>query len=139
MVVAADRMNMDEQPQQDRGGRSDGVVVALIGLAGIIAGALINAEFDFLSKGRELSVRLVEIGIGILQTDPSKGNIAPARQWAITVIENNSGVRFTPGDRDELLKKPLSISPYWKQTVVTPMDIQKFFEEAGKPSTTPAK
>jgi hypothetical protein len=48
----------------------------------------------------------VEIAIGILRVDP-KEDVAPARGWALNVIEKNSGVPFSKEDREALLHKPL--------------------------------
>ena len=49
----------------------------------------------------------VEIAIGILRAEP-KEDVAPARGWAIDVIERDSGVKFSPEDRAALLLKPLN-------------------------------
>ena len=79
-----------------------GVVGALAGFGGAVATGL----FSFASKDEELRVHLVEIAIGILRADP-KEDVAPARAWAIEVVEKNSGVNFDEKDRAALLHKPL--------------------------------
>ena len=75
-----------------------------------LMGALATGWFSLASKDQELRVHLVEIAIGILRADP-KEDVAPARQWAIDVIERDSGVRFTPEDRAALLHKAVGYDP----------------------------
>jgi hypothetical protein len=93
----------------DGGGGTSPLAVAVIALlSAVIAGA---ASFGvgylaFASKDQELRVHLVEIAIGILRADP-KEDVAPARKWAIDVIEKNSGITFDAANRDALLHKPL--------------------------------
>lgn len=76
--------------------------VAVSGLA--LAGAVATGWSTFAGKDQELRVHLVEIAIGILRADP-KEDVPPARQWAIDVIERDSGVTFTVEDRAALLHK----------------------------------
>jgi hypothetical protein len=90
-------------------GLSGGAVALLTGLVGAVAGfrgAAATAWFGFASKDEELRVHLVEIAIGILRADP-KEDVSPARGWAIDIIEQKSGVKFSPVDRAALLHKPL--------------------------------
>ena len=82
-------------------------VPAIIGAVLALAGAYTTGWFNYASKDEELRVHLVEIAIGILRADP-KEDVAPARSWAIDVIERNSGVRFQPEDRAALLHKPIA-------------------------------
>jgi hypothetical protein len=82
------------------------IATVLVG-ALTLAGAVATGWFGFASKDEELKVRLVEIAIGILRADPAKEDIAPARGWAIEVIERDSGVKFSAEDRAALLHKPL--------------------------------
>jgi hypothetical protein len=97
----------------DESGSSGGtspLVVALVAILSAIIGAgatLGVAYFTFASKDQELKVHLVEIAIGILRADP-KEDVAPARRWALDVIEKNSGVPFSAQDREALLHKPLA-------------------------------
>jgi hypothetical protein len=65
------------------------------------------AYLAFASKDQELKVHLVEIAISILRADP-KEDVAPARGWALDVIEKNSGSSFSTREREALLHKPLS-------------------------------
>jgi hypothetical protein len=94
------------------GGTSPLVVTIVAALSALIgAGATLGvAYFTFASKDQELKVHLVEIAIGILRADP-KEDVTSARGWALDVIEKNSGVPFSPQDREALLHKPLS---YWR-------------------------
>lgn len=90
-------------------GLSTGWIAALAALLGALAGfggALATGWFSYASKDEELRVHLVELAIGILRADPKEG-VAPARSWAIDVIEKNSGVPFNKDDRDALLNKPI--------------------------------
>lgn len=89
---------------------TDATKTAWIAAAAAIISALIalgSAGFSYLNRDRELDIKLVEIGIGILRTDPEKSGVSAARQWAIDIIETSSGLKFNPDDRAELLNKPL--------------------------------
>jgi len=55
-----------------------------------------------------MDVKMVEIRIGILRTPP-KDDIAVMRSWAVDVIEQGSGRKFTPAQRSALLKQELPI------------------------------
>jgi hypothetical protein len=88
-------------------GAIGGVVVGIVGALGVVGAALATGYFSAASKDEELRVHLVEIAIGILRADP-KEDVAPARAWAIEVIEKNSGVAFEAKDRDALLHKPIA-------------------------------
>ncbi len=69
------------------------------GLIGVIAGSLIAGGFAFLNTSREMDVKMVEIAVGILSQEP-KENIAPAREWAVDVIERNANVTPSQEVRD---------------------------------------
>ena len=58
------------------------LVVAFVG------GSLGGAVFQWLSKRREHDIKMVEIGLAILKVDPEKSPDAPARDWAIEIVEN---------------------------------------------------
>jgi hypothetical protein len=83
------------------------VVVGALALAGAVATGL----FGLASKDEELKVHLVEIAIGILRADP-KEDVAPARGWALDVIDHYSGVTFSPEDRANLLHKPIRAATF---------------------------
>ena len=103
-------MDENETPKQSNSfsifGRrwtvTDAIVVAIFGL---LTG-LIGNWIGLLTKDHELKIKLVEIGIGILRADP-KENLTPAREWAIRIIETNSGLKFSENDKGLLLKKPI--------------------------------
>jgi hypothetical protein len=96
----------------DSGG--GGASPLMVGIVAVLAAAITGAAglgvgyLTFASKDQELKVHLVEIAISILRADP-KEDVTPARGWAINIIERNSGVPFSPQDREALLHKPLSI------------------------------
>lgn len=82
--------------------------IATITVAGIaFIGSVVSAFYTYANRNRELDIKLVEIGIGILHADPKGADLSPARAWAIQVIEDNSKVKFTDADRKSLLQKPL--------------------------------
>jgi hypothetical protein len=79
-----------------------------MGVAGIaLIGTLATGFYTYANRNRELDIKLVEIGIGILRADPKKSGLTAARSWAIQVIEENSGVQFDEEDRQTLRQKPL--------------------------------
>jgi hypothetical protein len=86
--------------------------IATIAVAGVaLIGSVVSAFYTYANRNRELDIKLVEIGIGILRTDPNGADLASARAWAIQVIEDNSKVKFSAGDRESLLKNPLLYRP----------------------------
>ncbi len=97
---------MSDATEKTKGAVS-GLQTAGIAAMAAVIGALVSAWFPYLSRDRELDIRLVEIGVGILRADPEKSGVSAARQWAIVAIEENSGIEFTPKDRAELLENPL--------------------------------
>jgi hypothetical protein len=57
------------------------------------------------------NAQLVQIGVDILKVDPTKDKqVAPARRWALDLIDANAGVKFTEADRKDLLQRPLASS-----------------------------
>jgi hypothetical protein len=79
-----------------------------MGVAGIaLIGTLATGFYTYANRNRELDIKLVEIGIGILRADPKQSGLTAARSWAIQVIEENSGVQFDEEDRQTLRQKPL--------------------------------
>lgn len=85
----------------------EGIVIALIAGFGAVIGAGIPAVFTYQAAQRSLDAKLIELGVNILMSDPSKTDVAPARGWAISLIEEHSGHRFSEEDRSSLIKKPL--------------------------------
>jgi hypothetical protein len=87
-------------------GAIGGAVIGIVGALGVVEAALATGYYGFASKDEELRVHLVELAISILRADPKEG-VAPARAWAIEVIEKNSGIPFDKDDRAALLNKPI--------------------------------
>jgi hypothetical protein len=95
-------------------GAIGGAVIGIVGALGVVGAALATGYYGFASKDEELRVHLVELAIGILKADPKEG-VAPARAWAIEVIEKNSGIPFDNDDRAALLNKPILSKDFpWK-------------------------
>lgn len=74
-------------------------------------GSTTSAFYTYANRNRELDIKLVEIGIGILRADPKETGLTAARAWALRVIEDNSKVKFTDADRQTLLQRPLLFQP----------------------------
>ena len=74
-------------------------------------GSITSAFYTYSNRNRELDIKLVELGIGILRADPKETGLTAARGWALQVIEENSRVRFSDEDRAALLHKPLLFNP----------------------------
>jgi hypothetical protein len=86
--------------------------IATIVVAGIaLIGSVVSAFYTYANRNRELDIKLVEIGIGILRVDPKGTDLTAARGWALDVIEHNSKVKFSKADREALLQKPLLYRP----------------------------
>ncbi|MEA2818638.1 MAG: hypothetical protein QOJ86_642 [Bradyrhizobium sp.] len=108
--------------------------IATIAVAGIaFIGSVVSAFYTYANRNRELDIKLVEIGIGILRADPKGTDLTPARAWAIQVIEDNSKVKFSDDDRRSLLQKPLLFRPTasasTQTSVVVPdKNMQEFLE-----------
>lgn len=95
--------------------------IATIAVAGIaLIGSVVSAFYTYANRNRELDIKLVEIGIGILRADPTGTNLTPARAWAIQIIEENSKVKFDKADRESLLQKPLLFRPAAGTGAATP-------------------
>jgi hypothetical protein len=68
-----------------------------------LATGIVGAVLGYQSKNREMDVKMVEIAVGILSQEPKEG-IAPAREWAVDVINGYSDVKVTPEARAALVK-----------------------------------
>jgi hypothetical protein len=66
--------------------RSEIVLPIVTTLLGAVGGAAIVALPSYWGNNRQMDVKMVEIAIGILSQEP-KENIAPARRWAVEVID----------------------------------------------------
>jgi hypothetical protein len=91
-----------------------GTEIATMFAAGLaLVGSLVSGFYTYANRSRELDIKLVEIGIGILRADPQKEtSIEPARKWALDLIEANAGVTFSADARAALLKQQLNFQPY---------------------------
>jgi hypothetical protein len=87
-------------------------IVSVIVAAIACAGAIISALYTYTSRNRELDIELVKVGIGILRADPKETQTQGAREWAIEVIETNSGQKFSAEAKKELLQNKLDFQPY---------------------------
>jgi hypothetical protein len=102
-----------QRPRRSWGSRvrkSDWLIPVLTAALTVL-GVFVSSSFGWLSKDRELDIRLVEIGISILRAKPDETGVTPARQWAIDVIEKHSGTKFSKADRQALLQKQLDFVP----------------------------
>jgi len=81
---------------------------AIAGASAIVA-ALASGAFGALlgyySADRQMDVKMLEIAVGILSKDPTD-NIAPAREWAVDVIQNFAEVKLTEEARQSLIDNP---------------------------------
>ncbi len=87
------------------------LLISIAGAVGAVLGATLSPIVNYLVNERQMDVKMVEIGIGILRAPP-KEDIAVIRGWAIDVIERNSGRRFTDAQRAALLKQELPWAGY---------------------------
>jgi hypothetical protein len=86
--------------------------ITTICVAGIaLAGSLGSGLYTYANRNRELDIKFVEIGIGILRADPKETGLTAARGWAVKVIEDYSRTKFSDEDRATLLQKPLLYRP----------------------------
>jgi hypothetical protein len=75
------------------------VIAASVAVPVIVAFA--GNAFTQSQKNQELGVRYVELAVGILRAEPSKGNKA-LRSWAITVVDHFSPVHLPDEAKSEL-------------------------------------
>jgi len=80
--------------------------LAIIGTAGVIAGAAITGGFNYLSRQNDLDAKMIELSVGILRAKPTPETI-PLREWAINVIDERAGFSFDKSQRAALLKQEL--------------------------------
>ena len=80
---------------------------AIYALAGVIAAATIAFIGSQWAARTAFDAQMVQIGVSILSADPSKSDIAPAREWAIALVEKHSGQEFSGEDRGNLWLHPI--------------------------------
>ena len=88
-------------------------------------GSITSAFYTYSNRNRELDIKLVELGIGILRADPKDTGLTAARGWALQVIEENSRIKFSDEDRAALLQKPL----LFKSTSETDRQVQQMLSQ----------
>lgn len=69
-----------------------------------VSGGFGGAALSYYSHDRELDIKMVELGLSMLRTEPKEGKKDPSRDWAIKVVERYSGVDFNPEARKNLLE-----------------------------------
>jgi hypothetical protein len=79
------------------------VIVASIACLGAVA----SAYYTYANRNRELDIKLVEMGIGILRADPNEGQTRDVREWAIKIIETYSHESFSEQAKQRLLQNRL--------------------------------
>jgi SAM-dependent MidA family methyltransferase len=102
------------------------VWVSIAGVVGTVLGTTIAPLVNYWTNERQMDVKMVEIGIGILRAPP-KDDIAVMRSWAIDVIEQSSGRKFSPAQRAALLKQELPIR-FWEWETVSPSQVDKLLK-----------
>ena len=109
-------------------------------MAGIaFVGSVVSAFYSYANRNRELDIKLVEIGIGILRADPKDTGLTAARAWAVQIIEDNSRTKFSDADRASLLQKPLLFeSSYETEIAATLREIARREKEDAQRQGRPA-
>jgi hypothetical protein len=102
---------------------------AIYTLAGVIAAATIAFIGTEWAAHTSFDAQMVQIGVGILSADPGKSDVAPARKWAVELVEKHSGLPFTPDDRESLLHHPL-LSADTQKWLTEQFFSCKFFERS---------
>ena len=100
---------------------SEIVTLSAAGVA--LLGTLANAIYTYTARSRELDIRLIEIGIAILRTDPKEEQTNGAREWAVDIIEQYSGRKFKQEARDQLLQHQLGWVDTGYYDVTEPKDV----------------
>ena len=77
-------------------------IATVIGAILALIGVYVTGWFSYASKDEELRVHLVEIALGVLRADPKDTGLTPVREWAMDIIDRNSGVHFSQGARQAL-------------------------------------
>ncbi|MBO6511767.1 MAG: hypothetical protein JJ979_25335 [Roseibium sp.] len=111
-----------------------GMSLITIGIPAFLGSGIATAAIEWFSKDRELDIKMVEIGLSVLRADPEdEDQIAPARQWAINIVEKHSGSEFGEEDAEKLLKEPIKIdgwsNAYYKTGNVASMTLAPTLEE----------
>jgi hypothetical protein len=113
-------------------------IVSLAVAALAFGASILSAFYTYTSRNRELDIKLVEIGIGILRADPKETGLTAARGWAVQVIEDNSKVKFSSADRETLLLRPLlfvAVNPSTGKNLedLTPAELEQWRKQGTAP------
>jgi hypothetical protein len=116
-------------------------LVAVAGVLGTLLGATVSPLVNYLTNERQVDVKMLEIGLGILR-EPPKEDAQTMRAWAIEIIEKSSGRPFSEQQRDILLKKELTVRvrnpPADPEFVTMLLMLQQSIQQAaGKPVPPP--
>jgi hypothetical protein len=116
-------------------------LVAVAGVLGTLLGATVSPLVNYLTNERQVDVKMLEIGLGILR-EPPKEDAQTMRAWAIEIIEKSSGRPFSEQQRDILLKKELAVRGRippddTELTTMLLMLQQSIQQAAGKPVPPP--
>jgi hypothetical protein len=116
-------------------------LVAVAGVLGTLLGATVSPLVNYLTNERQVDVKMLEIGLGILR-EPPKEDAQAMRAWAIEIIEKSSGRPFSEQQRDILLKKELTVrvrnpSSDTELATMLLMLSQSIQQVAGKPVPPP--
>jgi hypothetical protein len=84
--------------------------LAVAGIVGVVAGALITGAFGYFSHNRDLDAKLIELSVGILRAQPTP-ETTPLREWAVDVIQKRGDFSFTEAQKNALLSKELPFKP----------------------------
>ena len=99
-----------------------GIVSALLGAVGVV---FVGAA-DYLIRGRELDIKMVEIALGILREEPDTSQLNAARGWAVDIINGASPIHMNEDVKSELIHKKLNFTwPAWPAAATdkTPYDL----------------
>ncbi len=87
------------------------LVTALIAAGAALVTGVLGAVLGYMSNNRQMDVKMVEIAVGILGQEP-KDNIAPAREWAVDVIEHYAEVKPSAAVRAALVNNKVVRNSY---------------------------
>ncbi len=80
-----------------------------------LATGVVGAWLGYKSTNREMDVKMVEIAVGILSQEPKNG-IAPARAWAVDVIDHYADVKPS-NDVKQALIENRALSPSFASSI----------------------
>lgn len=113
-MTTSELSNLKQESAASPSLQTKGIWLVLTVLVPIFVTAFVQTTGVF-HKDRELDMRMVEIGLGVLVTQPNADINAgekDVRGWAIKVIEKYSGVKFTEAAKKVLEEDgPLALSP----------------------------